>query len=175
MTLVERRASAWTGDKPAAPPRGATRFPSLKDDRPFVRCMNKSPLTPYVVLKPTGRYPSPFTTSMTDDHALSAVSAEMNKCLKLGSGEGRANVRNWVSPQQVGRGSSRPTHAIHQQGPEERLFAKPATHAARNQCSALRPILANPLLSQRGRDLPWRKTPVCHTVAPVHYSDTDSR
>jgi len=39
---------------------------------------------------------SPFTTSMTDDHAPSAVSAGVNECLKLGSGGGGANVRVWV-------------------------------------------------------------------------------
>ncbi len=38
----------------------------------------------------------PFTTSMTADHAPRAFSAEMNECLKLGSGGGGANVRVWV-------------------------------------------------------------------------------
>ena len=40
----------------------------------------------------------PFTTSMTADHAPRAFSAEMNECLKLGSGGGGANVRVWVDP-----------------------------------------------------------------------------
>lgn len=30
-----------------------------------------------------------------------AVIAGMNECLKLGSGEGRANVRLWVLPEEV--------------------------------------------------------------------------
>lgn len=46
----------------------------------------------------------PFTTSMTADHAPRAFSAEMNECLKLGSGGGGANVRVWVWPEAVGQG-----------------------------------------------------------------------
>jgi hypothetical protein len=38
-----------------------------------------------------------FTTLMADDHASKIVRTEMNECLNLGSGEGRANDRFWVS------------------------------------------------------------------------------
>ncbi len=33
---------------------------------------------------------------MLDNQTSIAVSAEMNECLKLGNGEGHANVRYWV-------------------------------------------------------------------------------
>lgn len=63
------------------------------------------------------------------------------------------------------QGSWRPTYAIHERRRERRLFAKPATYAARNQCLVFRPIRGNPLLSQRRHDPQWRKTPVCRASA----------
>jgi hypothetical protein len=50
-----------------------------------------------VASKADGPLPFPFTTSMTVDHAARPFSAEMNECLKMGSGGGGANVRVWVS------------------------------------------------------------------------------
>jgi hypothetical protein len=46
--------------------------------------------------RPPFRFPLPFTTFIVDDHAPRAVSAGMNECFKLWSGEGRANFRVWV-------------------------------------------------------------------------------
>jgi len=41
---------------------------------------------------------------MADDHASKIVRTEMNECLNLESGEGRANDRFWVWPEAVGQG-----------------------------------------------------------------------
>lgn len=67
---------------------------------PFLRkasARQQRPLTATISPKADGLFSFPFTTSMTADHALRAFSAEMNECLKLGSGGGGANVRVWVT------------------------------------------------------------------------------
>lgn len=86
----------------------------------------------------------PFTTSMTDDHSPRSGRAGMNECLKLGSGEGCASVRVWVSAAGKLPDTSRPESVVQRHPGERQIAAKAAVRADRNGRSATRLLLGRP-------------------------------